>query len=237
MARKSALSLLPALTILGAILFLAAMNGYTQSSEKAECEWEEINNQIKKIEGAKNEEFSSALNELKSFNLLSCTDDNLEYLLNFLKEKESKKDLTVKNKEYIDCLITKCNYILWKPKNNQLTEKIKNSTKENFGFYLTELASVNLASDADDNLRGLLSFLEEIESEKLTHEDKKHVLYLKAECNYKLKKYNPARKQYLQLKLILDDKEDPLFLEVQTRLKQTSKKAKRARFKDKSPLF
>lgn len=162
MAKKSVLSLLPALTILGAILFLAAMNGYAQSSEKAECEWEKIN--------------------------------------------------------------------------NQLTEKIKNSTKENFVFYLTELASVNFASDADDNLKGLLNFLEEIESEreKLTHEDKKHVLYLKAECNYKLKKYNPARKQYLQLKLILDDKEDPLFLEVQTRLKQTSKKAKRARFKDKS---
>jgi hypothetical protein len=39
MARKSALSLLPALTILGAILFLAAMNGYAQSSEKAEKLW------------------------------------------------------------------------------------------------------------------------------------------------------------------------------------------------------
>lgn len=110
---------------------------------------------------------------------------------------------------------------------DEIGEKIKNiieSKDEEFRLRLMELAADRFSSGAKTDLEKLRRELNKIESDIKSPHKKILILFLQAETNYRLKEFEDAHRQYLQLKLSLDDNSDPLFSEVERRLETAAKK-------------
>ncbi len=107
------------------------------------------------------------------------------------------------------------------PKCENESNKLKSKIgREDFNFHLMELVTVSWASDSEIVIKNLVSELEELRSQNtLTFENRKDILYLIAECNYRLGNYDKAHTQFLHLKLLLKDHENKLYQEVQKKLK------------------
>lgn len=123
---------------------------------------------------------------------------------------------------------------------DEISEKIKtiiDSKDEEFRIRLMELAADRFSSGAKTDLEKLRRELTKIESGIKSPRKNILILFLQAETNYRLKEFQDAHRQYLQLKFSLDDNSDPLFSEVERRLETAAKKIasmrKKASFEDK----
>lgn len=95
----------------------------------------------------------------------------------------------------------------------------------------TGFGSKKLTDIEREKIERFCRFLSNESKKPLFFEQHKLVLFLLAESNFKLGKFEEAYKQYYQLKLLIKNKSDPIFEDVDQRLNESTQKAKLSRIR------
>lgn len=100
------------------------------------------------------------------------------------------------------------------------------SSETKFTISLTRLASIKMTTGNKDDLSNFRRCLEKIKRKPLSLEQYKQILFLQAETDFKLERYESAFQSYFQLKLLIKDKSDTMLQQIDRRINEAEEKAK-----------
>ena len=110
-----------------------------------------------------------------------------------------------------------------------MENKLDYNNDDKFTISLTSLASKTMTAGNETDLYCFRHFLDEINLKELSLEQYKQVLFLLAETDFRLGKFEKAYQHYVQLKLLIKDKSDLMLQDVDQRLNESRKEVRSAR--------